>query len=131
LRQQANGLLVDARGKIRSIETEKLSTQVEGLVANADGAVTEVRATNKQLQGLLARPDTDKELANIAMVVDELNTTIRRVSLLIATQAPRIESTLENFQKVSSDVRDLSENLKRTPSDLLLSSPPQKSELVK
>lgn len=100
-------------------------------MANADGAVTEVRATNKHLQTLLARPDTDKELANIPLVVDELNTAVRRFSLLIATQTPRIESTLENLRKMSSDVSELSESLKRTPSDLLLSSPPQKSELVK
>lgn len=131
LRQQADGLLVDVRRKLQTIDTEKIGKQVEGLMANADGAVTEVRATNKHLQALLARPDTDKELANIPMVVNELNTTVRRLSLLIATQAPRIESTLENFRKMSGDAQYLSENLKRTPSDLLLSPPPHKSELVK
>jgi len=131
LRQQADGLLVEVRRKLQTIDTEKIGKQVEGLMANADGAVTEVRATNKHLQALLARPDTDKELANIPMVVNELNTTVRRLSLLIATQAPRIESTLENFRKMSGDAQYLSENLKRTPSDLLLSPPPHKSELVK
>jgi phospholipid/cholesterol/gamma-HCH transport system substrate-binding protein/paraquat-inducible protein B len=131
LRRQANGLLVDVRSKIQTIDAEKIGKQVEGLMTNADGAVTEVRATNKHLQILLARPDTDKELANIPMAVDELNTTLRRFSLLIATQAPRIESALENFRKVSSNVSELSEDLKRTPSDLLLSSPPRKSELAK
>jgi len=60
-----------------------------------------------------------------------LNTTMRRVNLLIATQAPRIEGTLENFRKISVDVKDLGENLKRNPSDLLLSSPPRESELLK
>jgi hypothetical protein len=131
LSAQASGLLVDARSKIRALDTEKIGRQVEGLLANADGAVTEVRTSNKYLQVLLARPDKDKELANIPMVVDELNTTVRRVNLLIATQAPHIESTLENLQKISSDLRELSENLKRNPSDLLLSSPPRKSELMK
>jgi phospholipid/cholesterol/gamma-HCH transport system substrate-binding protein/paraquat-inducible protein B len=131
LRQQANGLLMDVRSKIQTIDMEKIGRQVERLMTNADGAVTEVRATNEHLQTLLARPATDKELANIPMVVDELNTTLRRLSLLIATQAPRIESALENFRKVSSDVSELSADLKRTPSDLLLSSPPRKSELVK
>jgi paraquat-inducible protein B len=131
LSTQAVGLLVDARGKVRALDTEKIGKQVEGLMANADGAVTEVRTTNKSLQQLLARPDKNKEMANIAVMVDELNTTVRRINLLITTQAPRIESTLENLQKISSNLRELSENLKRNPSDLLLSSPPPRSELQK
>lgn len=128
---QATGLLAEARRKVRALDTEKIGRQVEGLMANADGAITEVRATNQSLQQLLGRPDQARELANIAALVDELNTTVRRVNLLIATQAPRIESTLENLRKISNDVRELSENLKRSPSDLLLSSPPRKSELQK
>ncbi len=177
LREQVKGLLADARGKVQEIDAKKIGRQVEGLVANADGAVTDVRAkievvnaqkigqqientlaaldrsvadanvaalagevrnlfaearvTNTHLQELLARPEKEKELANIAMMVDELNTTLRRVNLLIVTQAPRIEGTLENFRKISSDVKDLSESLKRTPSDLLLTAPPRESELLK
>ena len=76
-------------------------------------------------------PDKDKELANIAVAVDQLNTALRRVNLLLATQAPRLEGTLENFRKISADLKDLSADLKRTPSDLLFSAPPRKSELLK
>ncbi len=177
LREQANGLLMDARSRVQAIDTEKIGKQVEVLVANAHGAVTDVRskidgvhaeqisarientlavldrtivdanvaalaqevralfvetrATNTRLQELLARPDSDKELANIAMLIDAMNTTVRRVNFLIATQGPRIEGTLENFRKISNDVKDLSEGLKRSPSDLILSSPPRESELLK
>jgi len=104
---------------------------VVGLAQEVRNLFAEARVTNTHLQELLARPDKDKELANVAVMVDELNTTLRRVNLLIATQAPRIESTLENFKKISSDVKDLSESLKRSPSDLLLSAPPRESELLK
>jgi phospholipid/cholesterol/gamma-HCH transport system substrate-binding protein/paraquat-inducible protein B len=147
LHEQAKGLLVDARSKIRVIDTEKIGQQVENALAALDRAIVdanvpalaqevqtlfaEARVTNTHLQKLLARPDKDKELANIAVVVDQLNTTLRRVNLLLATQAPRIEDTLENFRKISADLKDLSENLKRTPSDLLLSAPPRESELLK
>ena len=51
--------------------------------------------------------------------------------MLILTQTPRIESTLENFRKVSAGMKDLTENLKQNPSDLVFSSPPSESELVK
>jgi len=43
LREQVTGLLTDARGKVQEIDTKKISKQVEGLVANADSAVTDVR----------------------------------------------------------------------------------------
>jgi ABC-type transporter Mla subunit MlaD len=131
LRENVQGLLGDARGKVQAVDAEKIGKQVEGLMANADGALADVRVTNKHLQELLARPGQDQDLANIAMMVDELNTAVRRIDLLITTQAPRLESTLENFRKISSDMRELSENLKRNPSDLLLSSPPRKTELQK
>ncbi len=131
LQEQAQGLLADTRSKINALDTEKIGKQVEGLVANTNGAVSDVRVTNQRLQELLARPDQSKEMANLAMAVDELNTALRRVNLLVATQASRLESILENFRKFSSDMRELSENLKRNPSDLLLSSPPRQSELKK
>jgi paraquat-inducible protein B len=131
LQEQAQGLLADTRGKIQAINTEKIGKQVEDLMANTNGAVADVRATNQRLQELLARPSQEKELANLAMAVDELNTALRRANLLVATQAPRLESILENFRQMSSDLKELSGKLKQNPSDLLFSSPPRPTELRK
>lgn len=143
----ADGAVTDVRDKVNVLDTEKIGNRLEDLLASTDRAiadanvvalseqitslVAEARVTNRHLQGLLARPDKDKEMASIAVAVDQLNTTLRRVNLLILTQAPRIESTLENFRKISDDVENLTENLKRNPSDLVFSSPPSESELVK
>jgi phospholipid/cholesterol/gamma-HCH transport system substrate-binding protein len=131
LQEQARGLLVDTRSKVNAIDAQKIGKQVEDLMANTNGAVSEVRVTNQRLQELLARPDQNKQMANLAMAVDELNTALRRVDLLVATQAPRLESILENFRQMSSDMKELSEKLKRNPSELLFSSPPRQSELRK
>jgi ABC-type transporter Mla subunit MlaD len=131
LQEQAQGLLTDTRGKIQALDTAKIGKQVEDLVANTNGAVSDVRVTNQRLQELLARPDQSKEMANLAMAVDELNTALRRVNLLVATQAPRLEGILENLRTFSSDMKELSEKLKRNPSDLLFSSPPRQTELRK
>lgn len=131
LQEQAQGLLADTRGKVNAIDAQKIGKQVEDLLASTNGAVAEVRVTNQRLQGLLARPDQNKEMANLAMAVDELNTALSRANLLVATQAPRLESILENLRKFSSDMKELSENLKRNPSELLFSSPPRQSELRK
>ncbi len=147
LRAQVGGLLVDTRAKVRAIDAQKISQQLEDALAALDRAIVdanvpglaqevralfaEARVTNSHLQTLLARPDGKKEMANIAMMIDQLNTTLHRLDLLVATQTPRLEGTFENFQKISSDLKTLSENLKRTPSDLLFSAPPRKSELMK
>jgi ABC-type transporter Mla subunit MlaD len=131
LGEQMKGLLVDTRGKVRAVDAAKIGKQVEDMVAQADGALAEIRVTNQHLQDLLARPDRDKQLANIAVMVNELNAAVRRANLLIATQAPRLEATLENLRAMSSNMKDLSESLKRRPSDLLLGAPPRESELLK
>jgi phospholipid/cholesterol/gamma-HCH transport system substrate-binding protein/paraquat-inducible protein B len=106
---------------------------VPGLGQQAQALLADLRVTNTRLQGLLARPDGDKEkeMVNLAMILDQLSATLRRVDLLITTQAPRLEGILENFRKVSADLTELSANLKRTPSDLLFSAPPRKSEVMK
>jgi hypothetical protein len=147
LSEEVKGLLTDARHKVNVVDTEKIGDQLEALLASADQAVdganvaalsqqltslvAEARETNQNLQQMLDRPNEGKDKANIAAAVDQLNTTLRRINVLILTQTPRIESTLENFRKVSEGMKDMTENLKRNPSDLILSSPPSESELVK
>ncbi len=133
--------------KVDALDIQKVFNHVDDLILTADRAVedanvpglaqqvqalfAEARATNARLQGLLARPDQEKEMANIALILDQLSTTLRRLDLMVATQAPRLEGIIENFRKVSADLKELSQSLKRTPSDLLFSAPPRKSELVK
>ena len=126
LSQQAQALFLNANRAVADANVPVLAQQVQALFA-------EVRVTNARLQGLLARPDQEKEkeMANIALILDQLNTTLRRVDSLVATQMPQLEGIIENFAKISGDLKELSANLKRTPSDLLFSSPPRKSELVK
>jgi hypothetical protein len=80
LQEQMEGLLADARGKVQAVNAEKIGKQVEDLVAQADGALADVRVTNKHLQELLARPGRDQELANVAVMVDELNRAVPRRS---------------------------------------------------
>ncbi len=119
-----DNLILTAGRAVEDVNVPALAQQVQALFA-------EVRVTNTRLQGLLARPDQEKEMANIALILDQLSTTLRRLDLMVATQAPRLEGIIENFRKVSADLKELSQSLKRTPSDLLFSAPPRKSELVK
>jgi len=126
LAQRAQALFLTAS---RAVD----DANVPGLAQQAQALFADLRGTNARLQGLLARPDSDKEkqIANIALILDQLSMTLGRLDLLVATQTPRLEAILANFTKVSTDLKELSASLKRTPSDLLFSGPPRKSELMK
>lgn len=121
-----DGLILTTGRAVEDANVPGLAQQVQALFAD-------LRVTNTRLQGLLARPDgnNDEESANVALILDQLSMTLGRLDLLVATQTPRLEAILANFTRVSSDLKELSASLKRTPSDLLFSAPPRKSELMK
>jgi len=149
LSAEAKGLLADARSKVNAFDAEKIAGQIEGLVRDVNQAVedvnvaalseeikslfAEIRATNERIRGLLAgpEPDSSEKMANLAAVMGQLSSTLQRIDRLILTQTPRIEDTLENLRKASDDMKDLTEDLKKSPSSILLSSPPPKSEVLK
>ena len=69
--------------------------------------------------------------ANIPEVTAQLNRTLQRINKLIASEKPEIEESLENLREVSTNLKDLTETLKRHPSNLIFSKPPPKSEVLK
>jgi len=149
LSEQAKGLLVDARSKVNAFDAEKIGRQIETLVADLDRAVAdanvgalsdeikhlfvEAGATNERIKELLARPKTEdaEKMANLAVAIDQFDKILRRIDRLLMTQTPRIEDTLENLRKASAHVEELTEDLKKSPSSIILSSPPPESEVLK
>jgi len=91
----------------------------------------ETRLTNQNLQKLLQSPQEDSQMANIAVMVAQLNRTLSRIDKLIATQTPKAEQALNDLQKILANLSDLTESLKRHPSELIFSRPPPKSEAIK
>jgi phospholipid/cholesterol/gamma-HCH transport system substrate-binding protein/paraquat-inducible protein B len=92
----------------------------------------EARQTNQHLQELLKRPqETTTHMSNIAVMIAGLNKTLMRIDKLILTQSPQIEQTLDNLREVSTDLKELTSNLKQYPSQLIFSQPPSKSEISK
>ena len=141
-------LVTNANQVITDADVPGISSGVKSLVANADqaiddanvpsisneitGLLAEARQTNQHLQKMLKSPDkTESEMANIAVMVAQLNKTLIRIDKLVLTQTPQIEQALEDLRGVSANLKELTDSIKQYPSQLIFSQPPSKSEVSK
>jgi len=140
-------LLADASKQVNDLDTRKISLAAQQTITSADKAVAdanvpalsrdirnliaEVRQTNANLHKLLVSPKPISGPSNLPEMVARLNKTLGRIDKLIATERPQIEMIMANFKEISDNMKDLTESLKRHPSDLLFSKPPSQSEALK
>jgi phospholipid/cholesterol/gamma-HCH transport system substrate-binding protein/paraquat-inducible protein B len=118
-------LIADADKAVDDVNVPAISNQIQDFLAEA-------RETNLQLQELLKKPEkTDSQLANIAVMVSNLNRTLLRIDRLVMSQSPKIGQALEDLKEVTADLREITGSLKQQPSQLILSRPPPKSEVSK
>ncbi len=145
LSREARGLLHEARQKLAALEIERMCQAAEHLLVSLDKAVTDanvaglsreardlladLRVAAEHLTTLLAVPEGT--VVNLPQVLDSLDTALSRIDRLVATERPEIEVILTNFREISDNIRELTESLKKHPSDLLFSKPPPKSEALK
>lgn len=116
-------LITDADRVVEDANIPELSAEIKGLFAEA-------RVSNKHLQKLLASKKPDSDTSDIPEIVTQLNTTLKRIDRLVASQTPRIEQAMENLREISENLEEITENLKKHPSQLIFSKPPPKSEVL-
>ena len=148
-------LLVSVRVAIDDANVPAISNDIQSLVASADTFVKntdqtvtdmnipslsnnvqdlllEVRQTNQQIQELVKTPESiESEMANIAVMLNNLNTTLSRIDKLVVTQSPKVEQALSDLRDVSADIKEVIGDLKKNPSQLIFSPSPPKSEVIK
>lgn len=108
-----------------------VDSNVPAISSELKGLLAEARQTNQHLQKLLKSPEKDSQMASIAVTVAQLNKTLLRIDKLVSSQTPQIEHALEDLKQVSTNLKELTESLKKHPSELIFSQPPPKSEAVK
>jgi phospholipid/cholesterol/gamma-HCH transport system substrate-binding protein/paraquat-inducible protein B len=86
---------------------------------DAEELLEELRATNKSVGELFAE--------RLPESLEQLEVTFRRLNDLVARQQREIEATIGNFRRASENLRELSENVMRQPSQLFFSEPPPPS----
>lgn len=121
--------------------------QVGEIGQQAVQLLSELRTTNRRLGRLVARaePPVGQVLQELPETVHNLNrltaqlnalagdlpeniaplgSTLRRLNGLLAAEQQTIEETLDNIQQVSENLRDITDEARRHPAQMLLGAPP-------
>ncbi len=127
-----------APGEISTLldSVDKILTKLEevdfvGMTEEVKGFFADIRQTNKHIQTLLTNPDPNTETSNLAQVLTSLNSTLEVINREVRSQSPEVEKLLHNLRAISDDIKELTENLKKHPSEIIFSQPPAKSEMIK
>ncbi len=109
--------------------------------------LTELRTTNRRLERIVSKaatpfnnmmqelPETVQNLNRLTAQLNALagdlpeniaplGSTLRRLNGLLAAEQQTIEETLDNIQQVSENLRDITDDARRYPAQMLLGAPP-------
>jgi paraquat-inducible protein B len=117
-------LLASAESALAAIENTVKDANVPGVTSEARTLFAEARQTNAYIQQLLVTRGAKQPTANIADALEKLNLTLQRIDQMLSSQRPNIDQTLVNLREASANIRDLTENLKSNPSEIIFSKPP-------
>jgi len=134
---QTERTLARIESTLKSIDTKRLSDEGTALLV-------ELRSSNAELRKTLANPalqkipeDTHAAVLEMKKLVSDprlaasivrLERTLARLDRLTGGSEGNLASTLENLRDISADLRELTENAKRYPSNLLFGAPPSPLE---
>ena len=144
--RQMQEVLIRMDQKLVALNVKKINADVERLLDSLNRAVAdanvpalseeahslmaELRTTNEYLQSLLLPPEGLSQ-ANLPEVVARLGKTVSQLNKVLAAEKPEIETILNDFREITDSLNDLVSTLKEHPSELLFSSPPRRSEVLK
>jgi len=102
------------------------------IIERAQGPVNQMLAdlprAAESLERMLKRLDSVS--ADLPDTSAQLRQTLQRTNRLIATQQQGIAATIENLQAVSNDIKELTENSRKYPSQVLFGAPPPPSKVM-
>jgi len=116
---------------LTTIEKTVKDANVPAVTSEARNLFAEARQTNTYIQRLLVARDSNQPPTNIAEALDRLNVTLLRLDQILTSQGPKVNQTLINLREASANIRDLTENLKSNPSQIIFSKPPAQPEKVR
>jgi phospholipid/cholesterol/gamma-HCH transport system substrate-binding protein len=143
---QANALLTEVRETNRQLKDLVASPELKSTVVDASAAAASARQiierAEKPLNQMLADlPRASEHLEHLAKRLDavsadlpetsaQLRQTLQRLNRLISGQQQDIEKTVDNLRSISENLKELSEDSKKYPSQLLFGAPPPPSKVM-
>jgi phospholipid/cholesterol/gamma-HCH transport system substrate-binding protein len=129
---------------ITSLDAKVAELPLALLSTNTVVLLTEVRDSNRRIQALLGRPEIDTmlndlfgtatslrrtaEFPGLTNSIAQLESTLRKVDRLVDGKDHDLDETLNNLRILTGNLKELSENAKRFPAQLLFGEPPQPSK---
>jgi ABC-type transporter Mla subunit MlaD len=138
--QKADRVLGKLQSTLDNVDAKRLSDEGVALLA-------ELRASNVELKKTLANPalqklpdDTAAAIASLRRIVDDPNLpktlahlaqTLGRFDRILGGGEADLTVTLENLRQITDNLRDLTEDAKRYPANVILGEPPPPPERVR
>jgi ABC-type transporter Mla subunit MlaD len=133
LSKRANTTLGKLDSALDGLQTKKLSDEAKSLMA-------ELRETNGELRKTLGNPalqklpdDASAALASVRTLVSDpklasslahLERSLTRLDRITGSGEADLSTTIDNLRRITDNLRDLTEDAKRYPSNLLFGQPP-------
>jgi phospholipid/cholesterol/gamma-HCH transport system substrate-binding protein len=143
---QANALLTEVRETNRKLKdlvaSPELKSTLVDAAATASSAHQIIERAEKPLNQMLADlPRVSDSLERLAKRLDsvsadlpdtsaQLRQTVQRLNRLISSQQQDIEKTVDNLRSISENLKELTEDSKKYPSQLLFGGPPPPSKVM-
>ena len=137
LSQRSERVLAKIEATLDNLATRKLSDEGVALLA-------ELRATNAELKKTIASPVLQKlpdeaaaALARVRAILDDpnvpktlahLSQTLGRVDRILTGGEANLAITVENLRQITDNLRDLTEDSKRYPANVIFGEPPKPPE---
>lgn len=116
---------------LKSIQTAVEEAKMTELRQSTTDMMDQFRHTLQQVEIALKPSDPNAPAANVADTIAQLDRNLRQIENLVTTHQDDVDKILTDFKTIAGNLKQLSEQLKTDPAQLLRSSPPAKTELVK
>ena len=137
LQQRTERTLAKIESTLNDVAAKKLSDEALALLAD-------LRKTNTELQATLSNPSFKKlpesadaalqkvrDLASdprLASSIAHMESTLSRLDRIFGGGEGDLSTTIENLRQISDNLRDLTEDAKRYPSNVIFGAPPRPLE---
>ncbi|MBM4259929.1 MAG: MCE family protein [Deltaproteobacteria bacterium] len=146
LGKQANAFLAEIRDSNRQFRDLIASGDIKSAVADAAAAAKSTReimsGAEKPIKQVLADlPQASEKISELMKRLDtisadlpdssnQLQQTLRRLNRLLAGQQQEIRTTLDNLRVITENLKELSEDSKKYPSQVIFGAPPPPSGVM-
>ena len=123
LSKDADDMMVAVKTAFQEAQVKEVSRQLQAFLREAE-------QTGSNLKNMLAAGGASS-MATLPETIDRFEKTLVEIQTLLQTRSGDFGRIINNVKHISQNIRDLTDKLKRQPSTIIYSDPPEKSEVLK